>query len=212
MWIDITMPLRNTMPVWPEDTPFTYKLDATYEQDGANVGQIQMSVHAGTHVDAPYHYDDFGKSIDALPVDLFIGDVYIVDATSETYITVDFLRACSLPDSTRLFVKTKKAHHPFTFDEAFTAFSPEAIHFLATHGIRLIGTDAPSVDAFGAPLVAHQACNDTGMTIIENLMLQACSTGFYDFIGLPLAIQGGDASPIRAVVQKKQQFVVTDNA
>lgn len=202
MWIDITMPLRNTMPVWPGDTPFTYKLDATYAQDGANVGQVQMSLHAGTHVDAPYHYDNFGKAIDTLPLDLFIGTVYIVELLHHTTIDRLLLQSLSLPHVERIFFKTKKAHHPIDFEQQFTTITADAIYYLASRGVRLIGTDAPSIDAVDAPLVAHAACNATHITIVENLWLQQVQTGLYDFIGLPLAISGGDASPIRAVVRK----------
>lgn len=203
MWIDITMPLSKMMAVWPGDTPFQYKLDANLESDGANVGQIQMSLHAGTHVDAPYHYDDFGKAVDSLPLDLFIGQVKIVDVTDVDRITMESVEALELEGVRRLFFKTKSTYDFLTFHEQFVTFEPQVIFYLKEQGVDLIGTDAPSIDSLNdASLPAHHACLRCEMLIIENLYMKDVAAGHYEFIGLPLPIQGGDASPIRAVIRK----------
>lgn len=203
MWIDITMPLSKLMAVWPGDTPFQYRLDANLERDGANVGQIQMSLHAGTHVDAPYHYDDFGKSVDSLPLDIFIGQVKIVDVTHIERITLETVESLELEGVRRLFFKTKTTYDFLTFSDQFVTFEPQVIYYLKEQGVELIGTDAPSIDALNdATLLAHNACRSCDMLIIENLYMQDVQAGDYEFIGLPLAIQGGDASPIRAVIRK----------
>lgn len=203
MWIDITMPLHKNMPVWPGDTPFDYRLAAKLEPDGANVGEVMMSLHTGTHVDAPYHYDDFGKSIDALPLDLFVGAVLLVEMTNAEQIQREHVEVLPLQGIERIFFKTKKEHDLYHFDASYTTVHPEAVAFLAAQGIKVLGTDAPSVDAVeDAALQAHCACNEEGVYIIENLYLKDVEAGLYEFIGLPLAIQGGDASPIRAIIRK----------
>ena len=207
MWIDITMPLHKNMPIWPGDTPFKYNLDASLTNDGANVGSIQMSLHAGTHVDAPYHYDDFGKSIDVLPLELFMGGVKILDVIGVEEITLQHVEQLELKNVARVFFKTKMSYDLYHFQPAFTVVSPETIEYLATQGVRIIGTDAPSVDALeDHQLLAHHACRKQEMYIIENLWLKDVAAGMYDFIGLPLAIQGADASPIRAVIKKQQEL------
>jgi len=202
MWIDITMPLHRYLAIWPGDTPFQYRLDATMQQDGANVGQIQMSVHAGTHVDAPFHYDDFGKSVESLPIDLFIGEVLIVHCVGRSKVDVGIMRTLPIKNERRVFFKTKEIYNETVFDENFTPLTEEAVHYLADLGIQLIGTDAPSIDPLNAELSAHHACRERGVTIIENLYLKDVEQGYYEFIGVPLPIQGGDASPIRAVIRK----------
>lgn len=212
MWIDITMPMHKNMPVWPGDTPFSYKLDATLEADSANVGSIEMSLHVGTHVDAPYHYDDFGKAVNVLPLDLFIGPVIIIELEGHTEITEPLLQALDIKPTERIFFKTKNHYDAYTFEPNYTVFTPEAIIFLAGRGVQVIGTDAPSIDALtDSSLRAHHMCKELNMYIIENLWLKDVSQGNYDFIGLPLALQGADASPIRAVI-KKQVIASKDNA
>lgn len=203
MWIDITMPLHSLMAVWPGDTAFHYKLDATLADDGANVGRIQMSLHAGTHVDAPYHYDQFGKAVESLPIDLFIGQVEIVDATAVQVIDEAFVNGLQLKDVHRVFFKTKNVYNFLTFPEQYCTFTAGAIRALNEKGVALIGTDAPSIDALqDTSLAAHHACRGCGMLIVENLYMKDVEAGAYEFIGLPLPIQGGDASPIRAVIRK----------
>lgn len=203
MWIDITMPLHKNMPVWPGDTPFQYQLMATLEQDGANVGDITMSLHAGTHIDAPFHYDDFGKSIDVLPIELFIGPSLIVELLDVKQIQLQHVARLMLDGIERIFFKTKQHYDLYRFDPDFTTIHPEVVHFLAEKGVKVVGTDAPSVDAVNdSTLQAHHAFRKERLYIIENLYLKDIKAGMYEFFGVPLAIQGGDASPIRAVVRE----------
>ncbi len=203
MWIDITMPLHKNMPVWPGDTPFDCRLVATLGEDGANVGEMTMSLHAGTHVDAPFHYDDFGKSVDALPLELFIGPALLVEMTGVERIEKHHVEPLTLQGVERIFFKTKEAYDLYRFADSYATIHPDAVVYLASRGIRVIGTDAPSVDAVEeVALPAHHACKEAGIYIIENLYLKDAEVGMYEFIGLPLPIQGGDASPIRAVIRK----------
>lgn len=61
-WIDISQRLDQNIAVWPGDTPFSYNVNWSKEESGSvNVGQITMSTHTGTHIDAPFHFDNDGK-------------------------------------------------------------------------------------------------------------------------------------------------------
>lgn len=203
MWIDITMPLHKHMPIWPGDTPFTYKLDATLHKDGANVGQIQMSLHAGTHIDAPFHYDDFGKAIDAIAFDVFIGPAVVVDVVGVQQVTLQHIVDVDVSQTPRVLFKTKETHDLYRFEEQYTMIHPAVIHYLHSQGVQVIGTDAPSVDALvDTSLQTHMACKETGIYIMENLVLKDVKEGVYEMIAMPLPIQGADASPVRAVVRE----------
>ena len=73
-WIDVSIPLTNDMGVWPGDKPFNFRLSYTKEQTkSVNIGEMSTSVHTGTDMDAPFHYDNDGKKIHELDVSLFIG-------------------------------------------------------------------------------------------------------------------------------------------
>jgi arylformamidase len=49
-------------------------------------------------------------------------------------------------------------------------------------------------------LEAHQAIYRNGLAILEGIVLDEVPDGIYTLIALPLKIEGGDASPVRAVL------------
>src|SRR5215217_9264574 len=62
--IDISQPLKRGVPVWPGDTEFSFDLAWRKEESGSvNVGRITMSTHTGTHIDAPFHFEDDGSKV-----------------------------------------------------------------------------------------------------------------------------------------------------
>src|SRR5699024_6422988 len=107
-WQDISQTLYDGMTVWPGDAPFKYQKTADISQgQGANVGAIQTSLHAGTHIDAPYHIKGNGSTIDQLPLDDFIGPVQIIEVNHEKTLTLDFINQHLSSETKRLFIKTQ---------------------------------------------------------------------------------------------------------
>ena len=90
MLIDISRPPFPGSPHWPGDRPPAFRLNARIT-DGAscNVGELSLSVHNGSHVDAPFHYDNHGATIDALDPELFVGPARVIDARGRTELTAD---------------------------------------------------------------------------------------------------------------------------
>ncbi|MCY1371611.1 Kynurenine formamidase [compost metagenome] len=86
--------------------------------------------------------------------------------------------------------------------ERFTAIHPDSIGLLARHGVRLVGTDTPSLDPQDSKiLAAHQAVAHHRMAILEGLLLDEVPPGDYELIALPLKFTHLDASPVRAVLR-----------
>ncbi|GEM00942.1 arylformamidase [Halolactibacillus halophilus] len=200
-YIDITMPLINKGATWPGDTPYRFKLSATMKDTGSvNIGEITSSLHNGTHMDAPFHYDNHGRTIDQLDVSIGIGTCQIVDVRGLDKVTVSNLEKLNLSGVSRLLFHMLD-RDPAVFPEQFPLLTVEAVDYLATIGIKLIGTDAPSVDAVNSKtLPIHLAIHKARITIIENLYLNDVSAGHYHLYAVPLKIVGGDASPVRALV------------
>ncbi|WP_138416678.1 arylformamidase [Aquibacillus sediminis] len=205
-WIDITMPLTNDMGVWPGDTSFTYQLTYSYQHNGlANVGEFTTSVHAGTHLDAPYHYDPNGTTIDQMDVSLFIGPALVVDVRGHKTIGRSELETFDLDGVTRLLLRSFDRVDQ-QFPEWYPVLREDIGPFLQEKGIHLIGTDCPSVDPVESEsLSAHHSLHHHGIYIMENLILKDVEAGNYQLIALPLSIAGGDASPVRAVLKKTDE-------
>lgn len=202
-WIDISMPLTNDMDVWPGDTPFSYSLTYTLEQTkSANVGEITTSLHTGTHLDSPFHYDDHGEKIHELDVSLFIGPAKIIDVRGHNEIGRKELESFELRDVSRLLLRSLDRENT-AFPKQYPILKEDIGPFLQEKGIHLIGTDCPSVDPVDSEsLPAHHSLHRNGVYILENLVLKDIQPGLYDLIAIPLAIYGGDASPVRAVIRK----------
>ncbi|KUO96084.1 arylformamidase [Ferroacidibacillus organovorans] len=204
---DLSMPLSEKTAPFPLDTPFS-RVETMRMEDGdaCNVTVITMSVHVGTHVDAPYHYDEQGLRIDEVALERYIGKanvftVYPREVDGIPIITADDVRELSI-SAERVLLHTETYPEYAAFHANFASIEPDAIDVLAERGVRLIGVDVPSVDkATSKTLPAHKRCREREILILENLRLEHVPDGDYELIALPLRIAGGDASPVRAVLR-----------
>jgi arylformamidase len=102
----------------------------------------------------------------------------------------------------RLLLATGTFPDPARWNADFAALAPRLVEVLAARGVRLIGIDTPSVDLMDSKdLPAHQAFLRHDMAILEGLVLADVPDGQYELIALPLALEGFDASPVRAVLR-----------
>ncbi|MEB7657418.1 cyclase family protein [Mammaliicoccus vitulinus] len=204
MWIDVTQTLTNDIANWPGDEPFQFKLSATKEETGSvNIGSISTSTHIGTHMDAPFHFDNDGIKIHEIDVNRLIGDATLVEFIGEKLITRELLEHVDIK-GTIVMIKTKYEAHSDVFPDTVPVLTEDAIAYLSSIGIKVFGIDVPSVDDIDSKtLDNHHAFNRYDIINIENLLLENVTQGYYDFIGLPLNIVGADGSPIRAVIAKK---------
>lgn len=177
---------------------------------------LSMSDHAGTHVDAPVHFDPRpgAQSVDEMPLEKFYTSGFCIDLSH-----VPLKTAATLEDVQAAVAKSGQAIRPGDtvlvwmatnerllgtpgYLHDFPGLSLPAIHWLADQGIGMFGVEAISPAPEGEPnFQAHMACAERGITHMECLAnLQALiGRGRFRFIGFPLKIRGGTASPIRAV-------------
>jgi arylformamidase len=203
MW-DISHPLKKGVPTWPGDTPFEFTLNWTKEETGSvNVGSVTFSTHTGTHVDAPFHFDDDGQKMLDLNPELYVGDALVVHLEGREMIQPDDLVGYELEGVERLLIKTGSWEDRTTFPERITYLEPELAPFLKDKGIRLIGVDVPSVDQVDSKdLPAHHSLLDNEIHILESVVLDEIEEGVYELIALPLPFAEADASPVRAILRK----------
>lgn len=203
---DITLPVSNLLPTWPGDPPPIIERFARIEDGSpANVSQIAMSAHTGTHVDAPYHFVKNGETVERMSLKMLIGRAYVLDVSYVNQITADTLHNAEIPPRTRrLLFKTRNSNHwaygHRDFDENYVAITPDAAHLLVERGVRLVGIDYLSVAPFNNPTPTHQILLSTGVIIVEGLDLSSVSEGRYTLYCLPLKLLGADGAPARAVL------------
>ncbi len=175
-------------------------------RDGAscNVSAIAMGSHTGTHIDAPLHFDESGVDIAAIPPDRFIGPVRVVEILAEQSITAADLRRLPIQGSERLLLKTRSGwRENGESGPGFVYLAEDAAAYLGGLGLLLVGTDAPSVDAFDSKtLPSHRILSRHLVAILEGARLDPVPPGDYELICLPLKLAGLDGSPVRAILRK----------
>ncbi|MED0666906.1 arylformamidase [Bacillus badius] len=206
-WIDISQPLNSRIAHWPGDVPFSYSLSVTKEQTGSvNIGTITTSLHTGTHMDAPFHFDSKAPSVLDLDVSIFIGKARVIDVSHLQEINAEQMAAFPLEGAERLLLKTASASSPELFPDKVTPLSTDLAPLFKEHNICLIGVDVPSVDVPDSKEMAvHHAFYQHGVHILENIALDHAPPGDYQLIALPLPLEGADGSPVRAVLRPLEE-------
>lgn len=204
---DVTVPITNSMAVWPGDPAVNNHLVAAIENgDEANVTAIHMSAHTGTHIDAPRHFVENGNGIESLHLSTLLGEVEVVEIDSNVdHIDVDTLAGLNKERwKTRVLFKTRNSRlrliEKQSFDQAFTALLPEAANYLVNRGVKLVGIDYLSIAPFENGMDTHLAFLKNNVIVIEGLNLSDVSAGIYNLIALPILLENGDGAPARVLL------------
>ncbi len=201
---DITIPIQKSLAPWPGDTPYTFTWNMRMSDGaGINLGTIQMSVHTGTHADAPFHFLNRGATIDESDLDVYCGPAVVIDVAGRSVIHPEDLAGVDLAHTPRVLLKTGAWRDHARFPDDVPVISTDLPAFLQAREVRLLGVDVPSVDRLDSKdLPNHHALAECGIRILESLDLSEVSAGEYELLALPLRLVGADASPVRAVLRR----------
>ncbi len=204
---DITLTITPQMIVWPGDPSVNIqRISSIAAGDNANVSQIAMSCHTGTHVDAPDHFLNNGKTVDGLSLDLLVGRAYVLYLPEVDTITAATLIDADIPPRTRrLLFKTRNSdywskgnNHDFHTD--FVGLSVDAAELLVDRNVRLVGIDYLSIAPYKMSAPVHTILLNAGVVVIEGLDLSQVSQGRYTLHCLPLKLGGADGAPTRCIL------------
>lgn len=203
--IDISMIIREGMKEYPDNPRVRFKRVRRLPRDSANVTELIMGSHSGTHVDTPLHVDESGKDLAAFTFDQLIGKCKVVDLTAiKTGVGRDDLEKLKIRKGERLLLKTKNSYNrDDRWRDDYIYLSGEAGVYLAEKGVGLLGIDALSVKQRGSKDTrAHDALLRKGVVIVEGLDLYKVAAGRYTLIVAPLKLAGADGAPARALLIK----------
>lgn len=203
---DLSLPISPELIVWPGDPPLEITRPQHLERgDVATVSRIDMSVHTGTHLDAPAHFIRGGGGVETLDLRTLMGPALVVEALGTPAITAEVLAQLAIPaGTTRLLIKTDNAARwaagETTFYKEYVAVTADGAEWLVAHDVQLVGVDYLSVAPFTAVEACHQILLGAGVIPVEGLNLHAVPPGLYHLICLPILIPGSDGAPCRAVL------------
>lgn len=205
-WIDVSVALRTGMVHWPDNPPVRIEraLDIDHG-DAANVSEISMGAHTGTHMDGPLHFVRQGAGLDEMPMDATIGSARVIEVGDPESVKPADLDPHGLQGGERVLFKTRNSARRWpseNFIEDFVYVSKEAALYLADRGIRTVGVDYLSVGGFRKDGVeTHRALLEAGIWVIEGLDLSGVEPGEYELVCLPLKIERSDGAPSRAILR-----------
>lgn len=221
MIVDLSHPLRTGQPIYPGDPPVEIIPRLTHAEHGYAVTEIRMGTHAGTHMDAGYHFFADKPTLDQYSVERFVGSAVILDLRAQpadTPVAPDTLRAAILAagglhagDFALLWFGWD-VHYGDDLMWRNPYLSEEAARLLVDVGVTLVGTDAASVDS-STDLTAfpvHVLLLGSGLLIVENLRaLDRLGPGRFDCAFLPLPLARCDGAPIRAIAWLRADTAAT---
>ena len=204
---DVSLTVSPEMPVWPGDPKIKFERVAKIEAgDGYNLTRLDLSVHNGTHVDAPYHFlGGETATVDQLPLKILSGRVYVLHLPDCDLITAEILENAEIPPRTRrLLFKTRNSNYwsqkSDGFHTDFVALNPDAAQWLVNRGVKLVCIDYLSIAPFNDGSPTHEILLKAGVVIVEGLDLSLISQGRYTIHCLPLKLAGSDGAPARVIL------------
>ncbi|HLY62883.1 MAG TPA: cyclase family protein [Terriglobia bacterium] len=236
--IDLTHPLDDQSPYWPEGSgpsPFHAKVVSTFEKGGYFARDLDFPEHFGTHMDAPAHFDPKGKTIDQIPVTEFLRAAIVIDVSEAAKSNVDYRvtaqdlknwekRNGAIPPGCVVFFRTGWAQRwpsqkEYMNQDAqgrlhFPGLSLEAAHYLLdrSHPVA-IGIDTASID-YGPSqdFEVHHLTMPAGLYHLENVanLDRLPARGAY-VVALPMNLKGGSGSPTRVLALLPRKEIRNSN-
>jgi arylformamidase len=205
--IDVSLGIGPDLLTWPGDPGVEVVPTARLRRgDPANVSELRLGSHAGTHVDPPAHFLEGGATIDALSLETLVGPAVVADLRGAEVIGPAELDALELPVGTeRLLCRTRNSElwsrGRIEFPDDYVAVTRDGARWLVERGLRLVGVDFLSVERDGPPdFPVHRTLLGGGVVIVEGLDLSTVDPGPYTLVCAPLKILGGDGAPARALL------------
>ena len=207
MIIDISIELSSQMVRWEGDPAMIVRQVLQMAKgDPYNLSEMKLSVHQGTHLDAPHHFLEEGAFIEDFPLDLLIGEAQVVQIPENVEsITAEVLKAAGIrPGMQRVLLKTRNSQYwksdPNTFHTDFVSLSLDGADFLIEQGIKLVGIDYLSISPADDFRPVHVRLMEKKIAILETLDLSEAEAGFYQLVCLPLKLKSVEGAPVRAVL------------
>ena len=173
--------------VYPGDPePEKVTLSSTAEGDLYNLSSFAMCAHNGTHIDAPFHFLNNGKTVDQMDLSHFVGDCYV--ARHEGDVTAENAQA--------ILQKANGAQRILIGGKA--TVTAEAAEVFVSSGIKLLGNEGQTVGPEDAPMQVHLILLRREVALLEGIVLTVVSEGHYFLSAAPLNLGGCDGAPCRA--------------
>ena len=161
--------------------------------DVCNLTSISMCAHNGTHIDAPNHFIDDGKTVDRMDLSRLVGYAYVCECNG----------ILTSHGANRILEKAKNDYtdsYKRILLKGNVEVSYEAAEVFANEGIFLLGNESQTVGPTDAPMAVHKLLLGKEIALLEGIRLGDVEEGVYFLCAAPLNLGGADGSPCRAIL------------
>ena len=180
--------------VYPDDPmPEKTMLRSMGNGEVYNLTAFRMCAHNGTHIDAPFHFIQDGKTVDEICLEAFVGMSYVAERRG--IVTAD--------DAAEIIEKAKKQNPEAAkriLIKGDAEVSLEAARVFASSDLLLLGNESQTIGPENAPMAVHLVLLGANMILLEGIRLSEVPEGVYFLNAAPLNLSGADGSPCRAVL------------
>lgn len=205
-WYDISVSISAEMPIYPGDMRPELKPFASIDQgDIANMLELRLGSHTGTHVDVPRHFLRDGKTLDQVGLDQFWGRAKVFQLSVKENIDREKLADLDIQAHEIILFKTRNSElwDIKEFQRDFIYLTVDAAEYLVEKKIKAVGIDYLSIEKFKSKShPTHNILLKNGIVILEGINLKKVSPGEYYLFFFPLKLREADGSPVRAVLFK----------
>ena len=182
--------------VYPGDpSPERQVMLSISEGKMCNLTAFNMCAHNGTHVDAPFHFINEGRTIDQVDIDRFVGYCYV--ASHDGDITAE--------DAKKIMDRAKDAAgdtdcYNRILVKGEATMTEEAAKVFADNKIKLFGNESQTVGSLDAPMDVHLIMLGAEIVLLEGIRLSEVDDGVYLLNAAPVNLGGADGAPCRAIL------------
>ena len=199
---DISMMIHERMMIYKNDEAKRPHLTSVKElpADTSNESSITMNLHTGTHIDAHYHMDENGDTIEKLDLARLMTKCRVIDMTQvREGISREDIKSLKIERGDFVLFKTANSFSE-EFSAEFIYLKKSGAQFLAEQGVSGVGIDSLGIERNQPNHETHKALMDKDIIIIEGLRLKDVPEDSYLMCALPLKIKGADGAPARVVL------------
>ena len=201
MWIDLSWPITDGMPVYPGDRETSLVKEKQLERDHYAAFALYTGLHAGTHMDAPMHLLPGGVGIHEVPLSRCFAPGVLLDVRGQRLIPKPQLPEGSLTGkAVLLYTGLESAYGSESYYHDHPEVSMELAELLERENIAFLGMDMPSPDF--PPFPVHKLLLSRGIPIVENLCNLRVLPVSFEVAAFPLSLHA-EASLVRAVARGK---------
>ena len=208
--LDLTLTVSENIPTFPGSPQPSFVQDKNIKNDGYNSELLFLSSHTGTHLDAPYHFQEKGEKIHEISLKRLVSSAILVKSRkkgdqpiTKTDIQKFEKRHGKIPSGSAVIFWTgwQKMIKNNSYFIRNPGLSTAAAKYLISKKINLVGTDSPSIDlGKDKRFPVHHIFSKNNVLIVENLAnLEKIRSSKFHFVVLPLKLKGATGSPVRAI-------------